>query len=1068
MRLHRLMMTAFGPFAGSHEVDFDALAAAGLYLVHGPTGAGKTSILDAVCYALFSDVAGVRSVRGVRCDTAPPELRTQVQLEFSCSGRRLRLTRLPEHVRPKQRGDGWTKSPAKVHLEEHLHGEWHVRSTRIDETADVIHDVLGMGLAQFQRVALLPQGEFATFLRADARDRHALLTELFDVTTFEAVEEWLGGQRRAGQQRLGALETELGFVQRQLIDTLSELPESVGGLPAELPPLSEAQPEDWAPITAELTAQLAAAAQTAVAANERAIAQESLTRAAHEEALARHTVRTRALAAQARRERFLADAPRIEEARARHQRATAAGLLSGHLTARDRARVRVEAEQRTCAGRLDEIAALGLIVPGAAEASGRTDALSELLAACRAHGPAADAVRLAGADVAGALREIQRAATALGAARATAEQAMEGVAPAAATVAQARERVLALTEVAAEGPSADQAWAELDQRRRLTEDLAATAATIASLESELLGARERALEARGRLLDLQQRRLDDLAGELAAGLHAGDPCPVCGSADHPQPALPAPGWSPAELAAAQQAADRTAEVVTDLRSRIRATSERQADLAAQLGQLPGPELAGEDLVAALEGAADRVRVIRAAAGQLRAARGAEDAAEAAARTAEQGAHAAVARTEAAEQEVAEVRRRLASVLGVLAEALADHDDCPCVDPDASGTLADSGCGGITREAVADGLGGEGGIPEADLNPATDLAAAQLAQRHAATVAARHREAMQALEGAAVADRSLAAALAEAAEVDSEFVTALAESPFADAAELADAVMPPRDLTAVAALIADHDRDLRVAEETLADPQIAAALDDHTVADPQVTGAAADQARAAALAAARRQHETERLAGSIAAQADSLLAAAEAVVAARDAVAQVSALADLVAGTSPDNIMRMRLSTFVLASRLERVVELANERLERMGEGRFRLEHDDALAAHGARSGLGLRVRDEWSGTTRATGSLSGGESFLGSLALALGLADALRESTGGVEVQTLFVDEGFGALDESSLDEVLDVLDDLRDGGRAVGVISHVPQLRARIPTQLAVTKDASGSALNALVGPAA
>ena len=172
------------------------------------------------------------------------------------------------------------------------------------------------------------------------------------------------------------------------------------------------------------------------------------------------------------------------------------------------------------------------------------------------------------------------------------------------------------------------------------------------------------------------------------------------------------------------------------------------------------------------------------------------------------------------------------------------------------------------------------------------------------------------------------------------------------------------------------------------------------------------------------------------------------------------LADLAGGTSPENTLRMRLSTFVLASRLERVVDLANERLRLMGDGRFHLEHDDSLAGRGARSGLGLRVRDAWSGSTRSPSSLSGGESFIASLALALGLADALRESVGGIELQTLFIDEGFGALDETSLDDVLGVLDALRDGGRAVGVVSHVPELRDRIPVQLTVTKSPQGSTL--------
>jgi exonuclease SbcC len=170
------------------------------------------------------------------------------------------------------------------------------------------------------------------------------------------------------------------------------------------------------------------------------------------------------------------------------------------------------------------------------------------------------------------------------------------------------------------------------------------------------------------------------------------------------------------------------------------------------------------------------------------------------------------------------------------------------------------------------------------------------------------------------------------------------------------------------------------------------------------------------------------------------------------------LADTIGGTSGSNTLRMRLSAFVLAARLDKVAALANERLATMGDGRYLLRHTDGLAARRARSGLGLEVLDQWTGQTRATSSLSGGESFMASLALALGLADAVREESGGFDLQTLFVDEGFGTLDDESLEQVMTVLDGLREGGRAVGVVSHVAELRTRIPHQVVVSKSERGS----------
>ncbi|MDP2774165.1 MAG: SMC family ATPase, partial [Nocardioides sp.] len=159
--------------------------------------------------------------------------------------------------------------------------------------------------------------------------------------------------------------------------------------------------------------------------------------------------------------------------------------------------------------------------------------------------------------------------------------------------------------------------------------------------------------------------------------------------------------------------------------------------------------------------------------------------------------------------------------------------------------------------------------------------------------------------------------------------------------------------------------------------------------------------------------------------------------------------------------RMRLSAYVLAYRLGQVVAAANERLAGMSDQRYSLVHTGDRGAGETRGGLSLLVRDDWSGETRDPATLSGGETFVVSLALALGLADVITQEVGGAALDTLFVDEGFGSLDADTLDDVMDTLDSLRDGGRVVGVVSHVAELRDRIPTQLMVAKSRQGSTLS-------
>ncbi len=244
-------------------------------------------------------------------------------------------------------------------------------------------------------------------------------------------------------------------------------------------------------------------------------------------------------------------------------------------------------------------------------------------------------------------------------------------------------------------------------------------------------------------------------------------------------------------------------------------------------------------------------------------------------------------------------------------------------------------------------------------------------------------------------------------------------------------------------------------ELLSDPELASV--------PELAPGVLEQAEsrtAAALAASHRAAETLAAAGDRHAQLRDLqrqlgegMAALEPVAA---AAGRAKELADLAGGFGA-NRLNMTLSAYVLAARLEEVAEVASHRLRAMTQGRYTLIHSDESRGN-ARSGLRLLVADAWTGQDRDTSTLSGGETFLASLALALGLADVVTASAGGTPLEALFIDEGFGTLDEQTLDEVLDVLDGLREGGRLVGIVSHVPHLRDRIPSRLRVHKGSSGS----------
>ena len=280
--------------------------------------------------------------------------------------------------------------------------------------------------------------------------------------------------------------------------------------------------------------------------------------------------------------------------------------------------------------------------------------------------------------------------------------------------------------------------------------------------------------------------------------------------------------------------------------------------------------------------------------------------------------------------------------------------------------------------------------------------------------------------------------------------------FDDVLAAAAALLPEGRLAALDREIEAHDHQLAGLRARLAEPELAG-----LGRRPDV---AALEGRCASVTIDREQSVAElqgarRCAGALETLAGDVTGA-ELQLADRAAWAdQVTALADLVHGRG-SNALRMRLQSFVLAARLEQVAEVASRRLLDMSGGRYTFLHSDAQGRNGARGGLGLDVFDEYTGVRRATKTLSGGESFMASLALALGLADVVTAETGGVQIDTLFVDEGFGTLDPQALDAVMSVLDELRRGGRTVGVISHLEELRTRIPTRLEVVAGRDGSRL--------
>ncbi len=992
MRVHRLQIEAFGPFADPVVVDVDALSAQGLFLIHGATGSGKTSLLDAICFALYADVPGSRSKRGLRSDHAGPDAVPRVTLELTAGTRRLRITRSPEFLRPKKRGSGTVSVQAAVTLEERRGGRWVALSTRHDEVADVVKDALGMGMAQFAKVVLLPQGDFAAFLRSTPEDRREVLERLFDIAAFSDVEAWLAQSRRAAAADLDAGRAALASVVARVDDVLAD-----AGLARDAEPA-----ESVATHLRSVADALDARVSTTMAAFDAASGAERAAAEALASGRALDELRTRGQRAAARLETLQDAGPSHLDHVAVLAAAERAAALAGHLAALDRAVDDVEADRR----RVERARAA---LPSGAAPALPDDEVGAALARAHSLDSTVTALAREADDATARARrrgELEQRVALLGA-RGEAARAELGSAE------SERDRLAAQVRLLSAGASREaelELVLEVARARVAVLDAAERdLARVASLAPQHAALRCAALDRRGELLDLRQRRLDGMAGELARSLTGGGPCPVCGGLEHPAPARVADPVLPDDIAQAEHALAEAEHGQRSLEGEIEALHGGVRTRLAGLEGAAGPALRGE--------VAEAARALAAA----RAAASSRD--EVAERlrlvTAALDGHRAMvvattAHREASSAALDELTSAETSAHERVAALRAEHTPCPC------------------------------GSPEP----------------------AAHARAARALTDLATAVSGLAGAQARLLKVAAHLDDVVVSSGFDDAAQARAALRAEAELVRLEALVTAHVEATAAARALADDPDVVAALtaDAPDLAALQTTHRAA---REALLATAAAQDDAARALRSLERLLPLVDDACARVGAAAERDARVRELADTTSGIGPENTLRMRLTAYVLAARLETVAALANERLAVMGGGRYLLEHSDERAARGARSGLGLRVLDQWTGRVRDTATLSGGESFMASLALALGLADAVREEAGGLDLGTLFIDEGFGSLDDDSLEQVLTVLDGLREGGRAVGVVSHVADLRTRITHQAVVHKGASGSTVEVRAGGA-
>jgi len=1002
----KLRMCAFGPFAQAQEIDFTELGERRLFLIHGPTGAGKSSILDAISFALYGESSGgERSAHEVRSQHAGPDEETKVELVFAVGEATYRVWRAPEQERPKKRGEGTTTDKARAELHLLCQGsegadDWQPIAARPAAVTAQVERILGFEVTQFRQVVILPQGRFRRLLSAGSDERETILSVLFQTHEYARVQEALRKAARAVRLEIERLEGECATIlEEHGVPSRDELGRQVVALGEDERELLE-RIED-------------------LKAGESALAAERDEAKRLEDLFAElETSRKELEALEAQREENEARARTLERAR------RAEGLAD---LAREASAKRGDVERR-----LEELQALESALRAAQAAAAEAETALERE---QGRGPELDSARRRVEELealAGRAQRLEAVQAELGTAEADHARVAKEEEAAGEELERARVLVRDLEQERA-GVQEAAAGAEarrlrLDDVRGLltaTEDLAALAPQLRSVRSDLAQVDARLASERSRLADLWAARVRGRAALVAEDLVPGAPCPVCGSTDHPSPAVTGAEVPDSEVLAAAEALvtrlegerDRPQSEASELEQRKAGLSARAESAWERLGhraETDPPVI--RDLVDAAQQELDEAESAARRRVELDGRIGAESD-----RVKELGKQTVA--LESASSEAASLAAERRGVVGELLQGLPEDLQEP-------GALGD----------------------------ATEAAGARLAELCRALETARElregtaRSSALAGERLGVRQAGLERTQGELADTESTLEERLAAAGFEGPEDLIDAIQEPQEIEALETAITDFGAALGSAADRVRRAEKAT----EGAQRPDLEGL---DRRLAELR--NKLEEGGRRHGAVSERAARATRSLETLEkrAARQAGLErryevVGTLAEVA------NDKAMPFERFVLATMLDEVLTASSQRLMAMSRSRYLLRRDLGQRDRRRSGGLDLVVFDGYTGLERSVATLSGGEGFLASLSLALGLADVVQAYSGGIRLDTMFVDEGFGSLDPEALDLAVNTLVDLNQEGRLVGVISHVPELRERVDARLEVSRTNRGSSV--------
>ncbi|PKG47830.1 MULTISPECIES: AAA family ATPase [Halomonadaceae] len=1009
-----LTMQAFGPFAGTETIDFTVLGRSPLFLINGPTGAGKSSILDALCFALYGQTTGnEREPSQMRCDQANATLLTEVTLDFRLRGADYRVRRVPQQERPKARGEGTTTHNAEAQLWR-LNADGEVETCLVarkvnDATAE-LQTLIGLDANQFRQVMVLPQGKFRELLIADSKKREEIFSQLFQTQIFQRIEERL--RLQANQ-----IEREVKEHRQHISGILAggEL-ESEAALEQELEALTpqveqarkdfetaqlqrrkaEKQRDDAQALQRQFEARESLAAEKTRHLEQQGQVvsiQDHLTQSEHAQALRpQRTALTQAQQA-------------LSTAHAEQQQADAA--LSSQRTSAEQAQRAFEAARERQTG-LPELRERHRQLSEFIQKGQQLSELQARFQTAQAAWQQADGALKRDEEQLDTIRQ-QGEAAGVNLERLQAERQQLASAP----VELNRYETL-LTQ-------RKELDALIDQGRELTTQQQQATAALDQRRSESEQAERFATEQ-------EMRWHQGQAALLALTLEDDAPCPVCGSLAHPTPAV------------------NNADIVTKEQVENARSAQAQARQSFQ-----GAERHHQQLAQQISYHSEQVQRLNQQLGEW-----ASQPLNELQKTCDE-LHRQVARQSSIERELHQqttARDALRREWGALDKQLKAQR--PAVEKAKEDALRLES----QRDQLSQSLPDDARDPAAMQKMLTELErqvtqieqawdSAQLALTNSQTQLARADEQLRgASERVEQAKQTLE-------QTQAEWQAALLASPFEDEAAFQAAQLDDAQRQELIHQVDTYQR--RLAELEGALQNYHAQLAEKT---PPDLAALSSQTEAAQAEENSQLEAWRTLDGRLTTLHGIRQKLAKAHTAQAELEAQYQVWGTLSEVANGRTGHRISLQRFVLGVLLDDVLIQASERLVRMSRGRYQLVRREDPTKGNKASGLELDVADTYTGKNRSVATLSGGESFMAALSLALGLSDVVQAYAGGIQLDTLFIDEGFGSLDQDALDQAINMLSELQMGGRMIGVISHVSELKEQMPVRIDVRASRHGSSV--------